>query len=278
MVWARDYRDVFKHVRAMVKGNISRCGRMRVWLRGNSSEIRYGSDGNTYIVGKYSYDQKSNTLTVTELPPGTFNESYKNAVGFIEKKDDKKGVKRELRTEFKSITDGSNYDEETNTDEIKIDFELAPGVMEKWSAADDKDAICDGVEKAMGLCVKVNSHMNMIMPDGSVSEFKYYSVVVNTWFEERKKLYEARITRLTILTKLTIRYLQNIIRFTKERDSYGITNKTPEQEFNAILAKHGYDKFNKTLLFSPKYTAIEELEGLIIGGGKGGDAGVANDT
>jgi DNA topoisomerase-2 len=256
-IWARDYSIVIKNVRSMINGETNKCKKLRIWLRGNNSDIRYGSDNNTYIVGRYTYDSKSNVLTITELPPGVYNKDYIKSIAFV--------GDNALKPDFKDVYDHSNYDEETNVDEIDIRFELNPGVMDKWlSRADHEGAICDVVERSMGLCVKINTHLNMIKTDGSVKEYKLYSTVVNEWFEERKRLYEDRITRLIILTNLMIKYLQNIIRFTTERDSYGITNKTPEKKFNEILTKHKYDTFNKTLLFSPKYTAINELEQLII--------------
>jgi hypothetical protein len=104
----------------------------------------------------------------------------------------------------------------------------------------------------------------MIDINGCVRQYKLYSYVVNEWFETRKKLYEERIARAVVLSKLLIKYLKNIIRFSKERDSYGITNKTPEKKFNEILAKNNYDKFNKSLLSSPKYTSVSDLESAIV--------------
>ena len=61
-----------------------------------------------------------------------------------------------------------------------------------------------------------------------------------------------------------IKYLNNIIKFTKNHQKYDITPKTKIEDVNKILAEHGYDTFNATLLISPKYTEIKELEKLII--------------
>jgi hypothetical protein len=254
-IWARSYTDVLRNVRRMITGEYSKCKKLGLWLRGNNCDIRLGSDNKTYIVGKYEYDEKENILTVTELPPTVINETYIKSVAY---KDNA------LKPQFKDVYDYSNYDEETNIDEVKIRFELMPGVMEELLAKADGESICDPIEEFMKLKLVVSSHINMIDINGYVREYRLYSTAVNDWFVVRKKLYAERIERSIILTKLMIKYLENIIRFSKERDSYGITNKTPEKEFNAILAKNKYDRFNKPLLFNPEYTAVKELENLIM--------------
>src|SRR6185369_9817557 len=84
------------------------------------------------------------------------------------------------------------------------------------------------------------------------------------WFKTRKQLYKERIERYIVLNELMIKFLENIIRFTKEKENFGITDKTPEQKFNDILEKNGYDRFNKTLLHNPKYEKASELKRLIL--------------
>jgi hypothetical protein len=56
-----------------------------------------------------------------------------------------------------------------------------------------------------------------------------------------------------------IKYIENIIRFVEEREKLGITSKTKEDEFCAILKKSKYDRFNKPLLLNPRYTKTTEL-------------------
>ncbi len=252
-IWARDYKAVIKNVRAMVMGEINKCKKLRIWLRGNNSDVRYGSDGRTYLVGKYVFDEETNILTVTELPPGIYNGEYIKSVAF--------DGENTLKPQFIDVNDHSNYDEDTNVDEIDIRFELMPGVMKTWlSKEEDEGSMFSTVERAMKLCIKLSSHINMIRQDGSIKEYSVYSTVVNEWFVERKKLYKERVDRMIILMQLQIKYLQNIIRFTQEQDNYGISNKTPEVKFNEILRENKFDLFNKSLLFNPEYTPIDSLE------------------
>jgi DNA topoisomerase II len=393
-LWARDITDVIKNVRNMVSMKINKCKKLKVWMRGNTSEIRVSSDGKEYMVGKYVYDEEENTITITELPLTVYNNNYIKSVFFnkeIKDKDGKPSSKEPaLIKEIKSFEDYSSYDEITNTDEIKIVVELAPDAMAninaKYEAAlkskksiavmvdkkeitkskksngnsdgskDDitkskksngssdgsnggkekvskttvskkdktekvnkttkskkavdalsngiakldidksstttlvelntdkpisdgepdtgstattieeyaADKLFDSIEEFFRLRLHIDSDINVININGEVDELEYYGTIVNTWFKTRKQLYKERIERYIILSKLKIKFLENIIRFTKEKDDFGITDKTPEKKFNDILKEHKYDRFNKALLNNPKYDKAIELEKKII--------------
>jgi DNA gyrase/topoisomerase IV subunit B len=296
-IWARDFASVLKNVRKMVNGEIKKCRKLGIWLRGNNCSIRVASDGREYMVGKYTYDEKSNVVTIVDLPLSVYNDRYIKNIAF-----NKDGT---LIKELKDKQDHSGYDEKTNIDHIDIRFELSAGGMdmikEKYAAAlssgksimssreapdtepdmelgDDTagsiidpeeytvDPLFDPIEEFFKLRLRIDSDINMINQNGEVREISHYGTVVNIWFEERKKLYRERIERYIILSKLMIKYLENIIRFSEERDNLKITNKTLEQKFNEILSKNKYDKFNKSLLMNPKYCPVGELETNILGG------------
>jgi DNA topoisomerase-2 len=121
-IWARDFKGVMKNVKRLVNCEITKCKKLGVWMRGNNCDIRVGSDGKEYMVGKYVYNEKANTITITELPISVFNDKYIKAVALAK---DGTYIK-----EIKDHTDYSNYDEETNIDEVKIVFELTKGSME----------------------------------------------------------------------------------------------------------------------------------------------------
>jgi DNA gyrase/topoisomerase IV subunit B len=256
-IWARNYKDVIKNVRRMIIEQKA-CKKIGIWMRGNNSTIKIVDD-KTFIIGKYTYDTNRNIITVTELPPTVFNKSYIKSIAYA--------TDTSLKPDFKDVIDHSNYDEDTNIDEVKINFELndnvVENIMDKYNNRKIKEVEYDPIEEFMKLKIAVNSNINMIDIDGKVVEFKFYSTVINKWFIERKKLYTERVKRFVILTRLMIKYLENIIRFSKERDNLNITNKTPEIEFNTILETAKYDKFNKTLLLNPKYTKVEDLEKMI---------------
>jgi DNA gyrase/topoisomerase IV subunit B len=331
-IWARNYTDVFKNVRKMIKRETTKCKKMGLWLRGNKSDVRIASDGREYMVGKYTYDKKANKVTITELPISVYNVNYIKAVAYEKLQSDKNGKVKSEDTEkpkliklFKDMQDYSNYDETTNEDEIRIEFTLADGAMEiivqKYNDAlknhrlietqesgkgDDEvksettkvaksnsskdgendsdqdpdtisddvdeidametmaeykvDPLFDPIEEFFKLKLCLNSSINVIGVNQEVLEVGYYGTVVNIWFEERKRLYRDRIERQLILKKLYIKYLENIIRFTKERNDMKITNSTLEEQFNKILKENKYKKFNKSMLISPKYCPVGELQ------------------
>lgn len=249
--WARDYKAVIKNVRRMISGEITNCKRMTPWMRKNNCEIRYGSDGFEYMVGKYEIN--GNILHIRELPLGIWNDSYIRSIAY-------KGD--ELKPEFEDVHDLSTYDE-TKSDVIDIQFKMKSGVLDQWMNSLEDEDICNGIEKNMKLCKKMTSHLNFIKADGSVIHYTTYSKIVDDWFELRKKLYALRIERMIILNELRILRLKNIIRFTEERTQYGITDKTPESKFIEILELNKYDAFNSTLLNNPEYTAVHELKKMI---------------
>ncbi len=298
-LWARDWRQVVKNVEWRINAEYPRCRRMDIWLKDNSSDLRMWN-GKMYAVGKYIFDQKKNILTITELPPCVYDTAYLNKVLFRSETTDKGEKKKVLRDEFTSnYRIASSYDEERNKYETKIIIELQPGIMDKIMSrcvsnddadSDDSDsdvdngagdrAVGDGdggdfnvaengypfdpVEDFMKLKIPLTSNINMIAHDGTVKEYARYEHVFDEWFEVRKQLYKERVERMIVLTSLMIKYLKNIIRFSEHRDEYDITNKTPEKKFIQILKTNKYDMFNKTLLFNPRYTAVDELEHLIV--------------
>jgi DNA topoisomerase II len=268
-IWARDYKQVIKNIKWLISGKITKCKPMTIWLKDNNSDIRVWNK-KTYAVGKYYYDEKTNRINITELPPCVYDTSYINSVLYNSTTDDKGETKKVMKPEFIDYRSDSRYDEEKNKYEIIIWFELKDSdtinTIRNFNRSGEeiKDYPFDGVEDFMNLKLCLSSNLNLIKDDGTVKEYTKYHHIVDDWFIVRKQLYKERIERMIILTSLMIRYLKNIIKFSKERDDYNITNRTPENEFNIILANNKYDTFNKTLLFSPRYTKVEELEGLII--------------
>ena len=154
-------------------------------------------------------------------------------------------------------------EDRTNDDGVHITFNLTDTGYEEINKSYGNETF-DCVEDFMNLKTSLDSNINMISVDGSVAEYKKYEHVIDTWFPYRKQLYSDRIDRHIILTNLMILYLKNIIRFTQNHQKYNITPKTKLEKLNEILTKNNYDRFNSTLLHSPKYTDVCELEKLIM--------------
>jgi DNA topoisomerase-2 len=250
-LWARDFFELLKNVRNLINNKIKKTKPMKIWLKDNIGDIRKYK-GKTYSVGKYIYIKKENKIVITELPLGVFSSSF---IG-----DYSSDNTRCLcnKPQFKG-----KPEDNTNDDGVNITFHLTETGWEEISKNYGNDKF-DCVEDFMNLRTALDSDINMIGIDGTVSEFKKYEHVVDVWFPERKQLYADRIDRHIILTNLMIIYLQNIIKFTKAHQKYNITPKTKMDMVNNILKKNKYDRFDETLLKSPKYTTIAKLHDSII--------------
>lgn len=305
-LWARDFDAVMKNVRKMVKCEITKCKKLPIWMNRNNCSIRTASNGKAYMVGKYSYDKKTNIVKISELPLSVYNKKYISSVAL--NKDNT------LIKDIKNVEDYSNFDEVNNIDQVDIHFEMQPGslelIKERYNDAiknkrllirepmnekrkkvakkkeenkdDNKDKSCliqdydpndyiadplfDYIEEFFKLRLCINSEINMIGINGEVMELDYYSTIVNIWFKERKRLYQDRIERYVILSELKIKYIENIIRFTKEKKKMDITDKTPIDKFTKILSENKYDQFDKALLLSPKYLKATQLKDSILTG------------
>ena len=104
----------------------------------------------------------------------------------------------------------------------------------------------------------------MIDTDGKIIEYKKYEDVLKDWFVIRKQLYEDRIDRHVLLYSLMIKYLENIIRFTKNHLKYNIRSNITRDKADKILEKNKYDTFNHTLLLNPKFSDMDKLKLCII--------------
>lgn len=250
-MWARDWKEVINNVRNLINNKIKNASPMKIWLKDNNGEIRKYK-GRDYSVGKYIYDEDKKQIIVTELPLGKYSSSF---IGEYSSDDTKQLCNR---PQFKC-----KPEDKTNDDGVHITFHLTETGWDEISKGYGNETF-DCVEDFMNLRTSLDDNINMIDENGAVIEFKKYEHVIDHWFPIRKQLYSDRIDRHIILTNLMIKHLKNIIKFTKNHQTYNITPKSKEDEVNDILTKNNYDTFNSVLLHNPKYTNIKELESLII--------------
>lgn len=104
----------------------------------------------------------------------------------------------------------------------------------------------------------MNTQLNFTDCDGRVHTYKSYDDVFNAWYEIRKNMYEKRINRLEIMTKLRITYMENIIRFVEIYKSLGIVHK-PEDFVLKTISDNKFAKFTKSPEDEPKYLPTDKL-------------------
>ena len=240
-IWAREWKSVIKNVKNLIMGKINKAKSMKIWLKDINCEIRKVGT-KQFLVGKYIYDKKNNIITITELPLGTYSDKVKED-----------NIKKDT---IKNIQDNTS-------DDVKIDIYLTENGWDEINKYKPLKGF-DAVETYFNLKTSLDENINMVNENGVVKEFKKYEHVIDHWFPIRKQLYADRIDRSIILTKLMIKFLKNIIRYSENHQKYNITPKTSDEKADKILSNEKYDTFNHTLLESPKYTEISELENLII--------------
>jgi DNA gyrase/topoisomerase IV subunit B len=256
-VHARDINAVFKNIRDMISGVITKCRKLPPWLNGFKGTIKTYKQKN-YYVGVYAWLESENAIHITELPPGSYSNAYLRGADDdkIKKKADdvKKGIQTKEWVE--------DYEDNTTFESVDIMIYLKPGAFDAISEKYGNEVI-DPFEDYFELTEVIHHHINLVNWKQEVVEYKNYEDVFDSWFAFRRNLYAIRVERELILNDLEIKMLQNMQRFSISHDTYGITNKISEDEASVILKTHKYDILNHVLLESPKFTSVKKLIELI---------------
>lgn len=257
-IYARDIKDIFANTRNMITGKITKCAKLRPWVRGFKGSIRTYKN-RSYYVGVYNYDSSDNTIHITELPPGIYSNAYLKGPddGKFKKSDEKKGIQA-----LEWIAD---FEDNTAMEGVDITLFLKDGAYSAITSEDSKygNEVFDPFEDYLGLKEPIYHHINLVNEKHEVVEYKSYEEVFDAWFEFRKNLYAVRIERELIITDLEISMLQNMQRFSQNHNSYGIANEISAEKASDILKKNKYEIFNHTVLENPRYTSVEVLRDTI---------------
>ncbi len=258
--YARDIRDIFTNTRNMIKGAIDKCKKLRPWLRGFKGSLKTYKN-KVYSVGVYTYSADDNSIHITELPIGVFSNAYLRGPD-----DDKIKKKPEDKKGIQALEWIADYEDNTDMDGVNIRLYLKTGAYEAITADDSKygNHVFDAFEDYLQLKEPIHHLINLVNERHEVVEYSCYEDVFNSWYLFRKNLYAVRIERELILIDLEILMLQNMQRFSKLSDTYGITNKTSEETANNILKTNKYVIFNHTILENPRYTSVQLLKDLIL--------------
>ncbi|MFM2392493.1 MAG: Kaumoebavirus, partial [Bacteroidota bacterium] len=193
--WARDYKEVIKNVRDMIKGNIKNAREMNIWKKDYKGEI-IELEGKLYSLGSYHYDKKNNILQITELPLGERSGHFAEKLCMM-----KKGDKVLLKPEFRE-----KYQDNSNNEKVDINLYLAPDIFQNIISNSKYDSEFGSIIDYFKLKKPLSQNLNLIDENFEVIEFDNYSQILNKWFHVRKKYYEARIDRQIIILEALIKY------------------------------------------------------------------------
>jgi DNA topoisomerase-2 len=246
--WTVVYTRVVQCIVKYISGNVLRDIRvsdiepMPFWKGRWTGEVREVS-GHEWSVGDYTYDEHSNTVTVTELPFQVWNENYV--------------TKMSAKPLINKVTDKSTINN------IVIVIELKDGALSSMDSKHGKNnPEFDVIEDYCCLKEKMGSHLNY-MKDGTAYPCDDYRTAFVAWFIERFNTYVKRYARLRTLTHLRIEYLKAVTRFVAEHTKYKFSEIDENTAEMQMLAA-GYPRFNKTLLDSPGLTHVGDLASLIM--------------
>ena len=258
-VYARDIKDIFKNTRDMINKKITKCAKLKPWVRGFKGTIKTYKN-RSYYVGVYEYNADENTIHITELPPGIFSNAYLKGPddGKVKKSEEKKGVQ--------ALEWVDDFEDNTSMEGVDITIYLKDGAYDAITDENSKygNEVFDPFTDYLGLKEPIYHHINLVNDKHEVIEYATYEDVFNDWFVFRKNLYAVRIEREIILTELEIKMLKNIQKFSTYHATYNIKSTTQEDRIIEILTQNKYDIFNHTVLDSPRYTDIEVLRDSIV--------------
>jgi len=259
IIWARDFFDVLKVVREMIKNDGVPNGKtppikLNTSMHGFKCDIRKVNNQEV-CVGRYVYNKDKNQIIVTELPFCIATDTFV------------------INNRAKEDVIDDIVNNSTDTD-INIIIKLKPEglqlIQEQQALKakktkkefDDFDVI---EEYLSDFKQSLKPQLNfMDYKTNILKSFESYKDVLLYWYPARKELYKKRIERQIILLRLRINYLENIIRFVSNYKKLALVDKTEEQS-EEILAKNKYVKFNKYLLENPGYISNQNLYSAILG-------------
>tara|TARA_B100001173_G_scaffold291047_1_gene282156 strand:- start:69 stop:1499 length:1431 start_codon:yes stop_codon:yes gene_type:complete len=192
-----------------------------------------------YLVkGKYEI-VSHDTIKITELPIGTWTETYKAFLETLMEDKDKKGKKK------KPIV--KSYKDSCTDTNIEFMVKMHIGVLPNLVAKKFADNITK-LEKVFGLTT-TKSTSNMYLFDEKQKLKKYHTIyeIIDKYFPVRYKTYELRKAHMIKTLEQEVKILSNKAKFIQEQivePPTLIMRKKKKTEVIAMLKEKGYDVIN----------------------------------
>jgi DNA topoisomerase-2 len=251
--WARDIYQVVDNIKRKIDGKEIKPMEPESY---KFSGIFRTVEGVEYCYGMYKISKEKlgrqtfDMIHITELPIGTWSKTYLDWL-----RDKKDEYIYDIREQCGDLVDIKIF---LKKDMLKV-------IEGKYGSKQ-----FTAVEDCFQLVEKMNTLLNFTDCDGRVHTYKSYEDVFNSWYEIRKKMYEHRINRLEIMTKLRIKFMENIIRFVEIYKDLKISNKQETYVLKTI-EDNKFDKFTKSPENEPKYVPTDKLVETYMGEGAGYD-------
>lgn len=237
--------QVIEHTKLL--GELEKKYPLRLHVHGFRGKFQEIGD-RMYCIGDYNHESGDDTIYIKEIPVDI------SISKFIS------NLKVEKRAKYiESIHDRSD-------DDIDIAVTFKKGAIDQIEN-DFGNEHFDAFEDFLKLTRTVTPNLNYVNYNGAVIELnRSYLGVIFNWFPIRKKLYAVRLNRNIIILRLKILELEYIQKYIQEYNQQGNeinTNKYEDEDvMSKVLTAKKYIKLDSSLIHSPGYTPVEQLEEL----------------
>jgi len=222
--------DVVQSIRDRLDGKKSKT--LKPWYRSFKGTIEETSEKNKYLcTGNYTINMENNTITVTELPIGTWTENYKK---FIESCIIDKSNSDSKQKQF--IV---NYESQSTTSKVKFILEIEKTFFKKLVKKGKDDIL-----KLLKLSTSLSeNNMYLFDKDGKIKKFKSTDEILDYYFNIRLHYYDLRKKKMVEDLTNKVEELKNKVRFIRMVKSKKIdVLNTTEDKLNKDLEKHQFTK------------------------------------
>ena len=226
--------DIITYLKSLLAGESSPQMTLEPYYRGFGGKIIKVATHKYLIKGVYEVVDK-NTITIKELPVGTWTDDYK---AFLEK---------EIESSKKTVKE---YVDMSTDKKVSFTIKFHQGVLEKLESTKVDDHI-NGVEKHMKL-VSSHSINNMYLFDADDKLRKYECVedIVKDYYKTRVKMYRERIDYIVDVLEKELRLLSNKAKYITETLEGTIDlRRKKKQEIIDLLVSKKYDMLDDDVEF-----------------------------
>ena len=243
-------KDIIHYLRALLRGEANPTQTLMPFYRGFKGTIIQIAPKKYLIKGVYERSAKDkNTITISELPIGTWTDDYKTM------------LEKELESPKKVIKEYTDMSTDKN---VSITVKFYPGQLDKL-VANKIDENTNGLEKHMKL-VSSNTSTNMYLFDAEERLRKYECVedIVKDYYRKRIGMYRDRIAHIIDVLERELCLLSNKAKYINENlDGTIDLRRKKKKEIIELLIGKEYDMLDddtefKYLVKMPMDSVSEE--------------------
>ena len=217
------------------KLNNKKVNKLKPWYRLFNGEIKEETDRKYVTYGKYDFNDKNNTINITELPVGMWGENYKE---FIEKSIiDKSASKVEMKKQFIK-----NYTNQSSDFLVNYKLEFDKTMYNKLKKMNKKE-----LYKKLKLTSNLSeTNMYLFDKNNQIKKFKNTNEILDHYYEVRLEYYNLRKKNIIDMLEKRVKELKNKVRFIRKVKAKQIdVLDTTDDKLEKDLEKNKFDKLKE---------------------------------